>query len=150
VEHVKNKDLAIKESKLLKEDETVQCRVLKLKKPSDRKVSKSNDGVDHMAPEFEEPVEVKGEITDLIESTRSSPSTISEKDEYSVMDKDNFKYGELERTNGSNKNVENNKLENFNEVNQEVKNPMKLKGSLETSNKETSWSRSTKNQMSLN
>jgi hypothetical protein len=66
-------------------NETVKCIALKLKKPSGQKVSQSNDGVDHMAPELEVPVKDTGEKTDFIEPTMSSPS--SERSKYSVMDK---------------------------------------------------------------
>jgi hypothetical protein len=68
----KHKDLVINENESPKEDEIVKYKVSKLKILNDQKVSLTNEGINHSAPELKEPVVKHREEMDVIEPVRFS------------------------------------------------------------------------------
>jgi hypothetical protein len=74
VEHAKCKDSMMDFVELIQEDETVECRFLKLRKLSDQKSRLSNDGVELSVSELEMPLPVHAKpTTELEHVTKSVP-----------------------------------------------------------------------------
>jgi hypothetical protein len=88
-------------SELTDEDEIVKCRVLKFRKPSDQKVSLSNDRIELSDPELEMLDEDNGKKIDLNKLIGSTSSVTDERDKSFIVDKDHFRYGESEETSDS-------------------------------------------------